>query len=73
MDRDTADLVADELALAGVQAASNVEAEIPDGGEDRKGAHDRASWAVESGEESVAGVVDLATAEAVELSCGTSA
>ena len=61
------DLVAAELALAGVQARAHVEAERATHVRDRPRAADRARRPVEGGEEPVAGRVDLAPAEALEL------
>jgi len=64
---DPGELVTDLLALAGVHAAANFEAELADALRDRACAHDRARWSVECGEETVAGVVDLAAAVQVKL------
>ena len=67
VDRDPGDLLADDLALAGVQAGADLEPELAYGGSDRLRAADCSDRPVEGGEEPVAGRVDLATAEAAEL------
>src|SRR6266540_3187475 len=67
VDCDAADLVAEELTLPGVHPAADLETEVANCFGDRLRTHDRARRAVECGEESVAGVVDLAAPEPVEL------
>jgi hypothetical protein len=67
VDGEPGDLVACELALAGVQPGSHLEAELGDGGPDRRGAADGADRPVEAGEEAVAGRIHLNPAEARKL------
>ena len=64
---DTVHLAVDELALTGVQAGPNVDAEFPNGFGDCRGAADRACRAVERGEEAVSGGVELLAPEGNEL------
>ena len=59
--------VAVELALAGVDARTDVDAELPQRVADRERAADGARRTVERGEEPVAGGVDLAAAKPLEL------
>ena len=59
--------VAAHLDLAGVDADPHLDAERPDGVDDRLGAVDRDAGAGERRDESVAGGVDFATAEALEF------
>ena len=63
MDGDPRDLVAEQLALAGVKAGPELEPQVVRAVADRHGTADRAGGAVEGGEEPVASGVDLATAE----------
>ena len=67
VDGDPADLAVDQLALAGVQAGADLEAELAHRLGDRAGAADRPGRAVEGGEEAVAGGVDLLAAEPDQL------
>src|SRR5438067_6035212 len=65
--RNAAELVADSLALGGVDAGTYVEPEQRRRVLDRAGAADRARGAVERRHEPVAGRVDLDAAEALKL------
>jgi len=67
VDRDTAELFTDELALPGVKAASDLETEFAHRLSDCASAQNCSGGPVECGEDPVAGVVDLLAAEAVEL------
>src|SRR5918912_4581027 len=67
VDGDPAHLPVRELALAGVQAGAQLDAEPPHRLLDRVGGADRPRRPVEGGEEAVAGRVDLAPAVAGEL------
>jgi hypothetical protein len=64
---DAADLRAVELALAGMDAGADLDAELPHGLSGRERAADGARRTVEGGEEAVARRVHLPAAEAVEL------
>jgi hypothetical protein len=64
---DAADSVARELDLARVQACAEFDPERADRIADRLGRTDRARRAVERREETVAGRVDLASPETLEL------
>ena len=63
MDRDPCRFSADERALAGVQSSTNHQAAWLGAADDRLGARDRPGRSVEAAEESVAGGVDLRSAE----------
>ena len=67
VDGDPAYLGSGQLALAGVQAGPCLHADRADRGADRLAAADRPGRAVEHREEAIAGGVDLAAAEALEL------
>jgi hypothetical protein len=56
---DPRDLSVDELAFAGVEACTHVEAQFFDGFGDRAGAANRPRRSVEGSEEAVAGGIDL--------------
>ena len=73
-DRDgqAGDFPVVKLALAGVDACADLEAEFAHGFGDRLGASDRAGGAVEGREEAVAGGVALLAAEADQLSADKS-
>ena len=58
---EPANVVADELHLAGMDADPDLEIQLPDRVADRAGALDGRSGAVERDEEAVAGRIDLAT------------
>ena len=60
-------LVAYLLAFACVETSADIEAQRAHRLRDRPGTHDRAGRPIEACQETVAGVVDLATAKAVEL------
>ena len=64
---DAADVVAADLAFAGVQPGAHFDAECLHGVADRHGAADRALRAVEHGQEAVSRGVHLAAAEAREF------
>src|SRR5438876_201237 len=64
---DPADLSVDDLALARMQADTDVEAEPADRVADRASAADRPRRAVERREEAIAGRVHLGAAEAAQL------
>ena len=65
--RDPGGLALDELALAGVQARPDLNAEILDGVGDCDGGTDRPRGSIERREEPVTGGVELAPAETGEL------
>src|SRR5262249_4261585 len=65
--RDATDLLAVELAFAGVDPCTNVDAEVTESAADRERTADGARRAVEGGKEAVAGGVDLMPAKALEL------
>src|SRR5262245_25806837 len=67
MDRDPADLLAHDLALAGVEAGPDFEPQRSDAVRYGAGATNGARWAIESRQEPVASGVDLATPEADKL------
>src|SRR5512132_3344623 len=62
---DPPELVADDLALTGVYADAEVDADLARGPHDRLRAVDRRRGGVEGREESIACGIDLSTAEAV--------
>src|SRR5207245_1380695 len=64
---DAADLAVHDLALAGVQARADLQAEPPHDLGDRAGTADGTGGAVEAGEEAVPGHIELGAAEAEEL------
>src|SRR5205823_5348434 len=65
--RESGELVPHELAFPCVEACTYLEPEFPHPGADRLRAADRANRAVELGEESIAGRVDLLAPEARQL------
>ena len=67
VDGDPADVVADQLALAGVQARPDLQPERPDRLDDRARTADRPGRPVERRQEAVAGRLDLAAPEAGQL------
>ena len=68
--RHAADVIADQLALAGVDADADLDAELAGGGGDRQRAAQRARGRpVEGREEAVADRLDLAAAEARAAPC----
>ena len=67
VDGDSGNLVAEQLALARVQAGAELEPEVAGAVPDGERAPNRARRPVERGEEAVAGGVDLAAAEPLEL------
>jgi len=67
VDRDTAQIVAEKLALSGMQAGAHIEAEWGDALPNRFGALNRARWPVEGGDESVARIANLAASVTFEL------
>ena len=67
VDSDAAELVADPLALASVNASADFDSERADGIDGSRGATDRACRPVEAREEAVPGRVKLATAETRQL------
>jgi hypothetical protein len=67
VDRDAADLLTDDLALAGMQAAADLQVQRAHLVANPACTANDASWAVERGEEPVAGGVDLPPAEPREL------
>ncbi len=67
MDREPADVVADPLDLARVQAGPDLETERPDAVHDRERTPNGASRPLERGEEAVTRGGDLAPAVASEL------
>src|SRR6266545_727254 len=67
VDGDTADLLTDDFALAGVKPRAHLEAEGADGGSDRLGTEDGSRGAVKSGKKAVARCIHFATAETREL------
>jgi hypothetical protein len=67
MHCDAADLVADQLALAGVKSSADVDAEVANVVAHRESATDRARGPIESSQEAVSGGVHLAAAKALEL------
>src|SRR3989441_2616889 len=67
---EAADGVATHLTLARVQPGADLEAERPAGLADGIGAADGARWTVEGCQQAVAGGLDLAAAEAVDLRPG---
>ena len=68
VDRDAFHLAADELYLAGVNAGTDLEAELTDGVDRALSAGDRPRRAVAGGEETVTGAANLPAAVAGELS-----
>jgi hypothetical protein len=64
---ETSDIVADQFYLASVHPGANREPECGDRLPNRAGAANRAGGAVENGQESIAGRLNLASTEAVEL------
>ena len=66
-DPHSADLRSKDLALAGMDAGADLDPECAHGIGDLECAADAARWTVERREESVPGVVDLASTEACEL------
>ena len=70
MDCDSADIVAAELTLARVEAASDAYAQFRYGLSQRGGRLNCAAGTIENGHGSVAGVPDDATAEVGDLSTG---
>ena len=66
-DGEATRLTVDDLALAGVQARSDVESEFGHCRHDRVGAPHRTSRPVETREEAVTGGIDLAPTKADEL------
>src|SRR4051794_8881776 len=66
MHGHAADVVVDELDLAGVHANPDVELECLDAIADRGRAAQRSDCALEGGNEPVTGCVDLVSAEALE-------
>src|SRR5262249_1951273 len=64
---DAAELLAHNLALAGVYSGPHFEPETPDSARDGRGRANTAGWAIERGQKAVAGGVDLATAELLDL------
>src|SRR5439155_9151560 len=66
MDRQAADVVADELDLAGMDGSPDLEAQRRGGTPDGTGAGERPGRRVEPGEEAVAGRLDLDAAVSVD-------
>src|ERR1051325_8392274 len=67
VDGDAGQLVADDLAFAGVDARPDLQPDTADGVDRRSGTANRARRPVEAREEAVTGGVDLAAAKALEL------
>src|ERR671937_3314684 len=67
VDCDPAELGADSLDLAHVQAGPHLDSEVANAAPNCEGAGDRIAWRLESREESVPGGVELAPPVAAEL------
>jgi hypothetical protein len=67
MDRDPADVVAQQLALAGVQAHPDLQLQVPQPGPDGVGRPDGPGRAVEGVQEPVPGCLDLPAPEPGQL------
>jgi len=65
--RDPSDLAVQHLALPGVQARPDLQPQFPHGLGDGQSAADRPRRSVETGQEPVAGRIDLPTAETHQL------
>jgi hypothetical protein len=67
MHGDTAELFADHLTLASVDASANVNAEFSDRVHNCPSAADRTRWTIEGRQEAVASSIDFATSMPGEL------
>ena len=72
VDGDAADIAVEQLAFTSVKAGTDLQPELGKSVADRGGAADPARWAIEGREEAVPGALDLAAAEALELSADDS-
>jgi hypothetical protein len=67
MNGDPGEVIANQLAFAGVKTSSYLDPEVARLLADCASALDRPRWTVEAGEETISGLFDLATPEAPEL------
>src|SRR5262245_33692112 len=67
MDRQAADVLADGLDLATVDTDPDGQAELPGGSHHRRGTSHRSRRTIEDREEAIAGRLDLASIERVQV------